>query len=428
MLVAADRPDGRRNGVKEQENEKMDFVQLTAECESELGEIFARIDRISYKNTEKVMRVFSNNRLSERHFNPSSGYGYNDDGRDLCDKLFANVFGYEHGFARHTLISGTHALNVALFGLLRPGDTLYSVTGKPYDTLDGVIGGSGEKDNGSLSDFGVLYRQCELVKTGTLDYEAIRNALLFDKSIKVVFVQRSKGYASRRSLPCDEINRLYEIVKQNSSAYLVVDNCYGEFCEESEPKADLIVGSLIKNPGGGIAETGGYIVGTERAVELAAYRLSVPGIGLEAGASLGQTKSMIKGLFYAPHTTAQALKTAAFAALLFKKLGYEVYPDAFEKRVDIIQTINLKDADTLLKFCHGIQAGSPVDSFVKPEGWAMPGYDSEVVMAAGAFTQGSSIELSADAPIREPFTVYIQGGLTYESGKYGILTAAEFMT
>ncbi len=401
--------------------------QLAQECEAELAEFFAEIDQTAYKNTEKVMRVFTENRLSERHFVPTSGYGYNDEGRDLCDRLFAQVFGCESGFARHNIISGTHAIAIALFGLLRPNDTLYSVTGKPYDTLDNVIGLSGVNGDGSLADFGVKYRQTELIDGNTLDYEQIKNTLASDKSIKVVFVQRSKGYLARRSLSASEIDKLYEIVKQNSSAYLVVDNCYGEFCEEREPKADILVGSLIKNPGGGIAETGGYIVGTQKAVKLVSYRLSVPGIGLEAGASLGQTKNMIKGLFYAPHTTAQALKTSVFAALLFDRLGYDVFPDAFERRVDIIQTINLKSADTLLKFCRGIQAGSPVDSFVEPVGWAMPGYNDEVVMAAGAFTQGSSIELSADAPIREPFTVYLQGGITYESGRYGILSAARHM-
>ncbi|HAN21937.1 MAG: hypothetical protein A2Y15_06890 [Clostridiales bacterium GWF2_36_10] len=400
---------------------------LATECEAKLIDIFAEIDRIAYKNTEKVLRIFAENKLSDRHFIPTSGYGYNDDGRDLCDKLFAQIFGCESGFARHNILSGTHALGIALFGLLRPNDTLYSVTGKPYDTLDKVIGLGGANGDGSLADFGINYRQVELIDGKTLDYEGIKNTLLSDKSIKVVFVQRSKGYMSRRSLPYEEINKLYDIVKQNSSAYLVVDNCYGEFCEENEPKSDLLVGSLIKNPGGGIAETGGYIVGNPRAVELASYRLSVPNLGTEVGASLGQTKNMIKGLFLAPHTTAQALKTAVFSAALFKELGFDISPEATEKRVDIIQTINLKNADTLLKFCHGIQAGSPVDSFVVPVGWAMPGYNDEVVMAAGAFTQGSSIELSADAPIREPFTVYMQGGLTYESGKYGILSAARHM-
>lgn len=404
-----------------------DLKKLALECEENLGEVFAETDKISYKNTEKVMRIFAENRLSERHFMPTSGYGYNDDGRDLCDKLFAQAFGFESGFARHNIISGTHALAIALFGILRPNDTLYSVTGTPYDTLLKVIGINEKTGNGSLADFGVLYKQTELKNHRLLDLNEIKNTLLADKSIKVVFVQRSKGYSTRKSLSCEDINILYNIVKQNSNAYLVVDNCYGEFCEAEEPKADLLVGSLIKNPGGGIAETGGYIVGSDAAVKLASYRMTVPDIGLEAGASLGQTKNMIKGLFYAPHTTAQAIKTAVFSALLFKNLGFEVSPDPFEKRVDIIQTLDLKDADTLLKFCRGIQAGSPVDSFASPVGWAMPGYSDEVVMAAGAFTQGSSIELSADAPIREPFTVYLQGGLTYESGKYGILSAAKHM-
>ena len=400
---------------------------LAAECERSLREHFDEIERTAYKNTEEVMRLFALNKLSERHFIPTTGYGYNDDGRDMCDRLFAQAFGCESGFARHNIISGTHALAIALFGLLRPGDTLYSVTGKPYDTLDGVIGIGGGNVDGSLADFGVGYAQTELIGGAALDYEGIKEKLLTDHSIRVVFAQRSRGYMARRSLKSGDIDKLYDLVRQNSSAFLVVDNCYGEFCEVNEPRADLLVGSLIKNPGGGIAETGGYIVGSPRAVELASYRLTVPGIGTEAGASLGHTKSMIKGLFYAPHTTAQALKTALFASCLFGRLGYEVSPKAEEKRFDIIQTVNLKNADTVLKFCRGIQAGSPVDSFVAPVGWAMPGYADEVVMAAGAFTQGSSIELSADAPLREPFIVFLQGGLTYESGKYGILSAARYM-
>ncbi|MBQ3229925.1 MAG: methionine gamma-lyase family protein [Clostridia bacterium] len=405
------------------------LLSLASECENELASVFAEIDSVAFKNTQKVMSVFRENRLSDRHFNSTCGYGYNDDGRDLCDKMFAEIFGCESGFARSQIISGTHALAIALYGLLRPNDTLLAVSGKPYDTLDSVIGigESAESGEGSLADLGVNYREIPLVNGKTLDLNAIRKTLSEDKSIKVAFVQRSKGYGDRRTLTVAEINALFELVREFDGVYLVVDNCYGEFCETEEPKGDLLVGSLIKNAGGGIAEIGGYIVGTKRAVDLAAARLTVPGIGLEAGASMGATKPMIKGLFFAPHITAQALKTAHFAAAVFEKQGFECEPPSKEKRSDIIQTLRLHNAENVLKFCRGIQKGSPVDSFVSPEGWDMPGYNAPVVMAAGAFTQGSSIELSADAPLREPYLVYLQGGMTYESGKLGILTALSEM-
>ncbi len=401
------------------------LLKLAEECERDLAPIFSEIDAVAFKNTQKVMSVFRENRLSDRHFNSTCGYGYNDDGRDLCDKMFAEAFGAESGFARSQIISGTHALAIALYGLLRPNDTMLAASGKPYDTLDNVIGinGSDKNGEGSLAEYGVKYREIPLVAGKTLNLDAIRDALISDKSIKVVFVQRSKGYGDRRTLTVAEINELFALVREFDGVYLVVDNCYGEFTEEEEPKGDLLVGSLIKNAGGGIAETGGYIVGTQRAVELASYRLTVPGIGLEAGASMGATKPMIKGLFFAPHITAQAIKTAHFAAAMFERQGFECYPPSNERRSDIIQTIRLHNAENVLKFCRGIQKGSPVDSFVTPEGWEMPGYNDSVVMAAGAFTQGSSIELSADAPLREPYLVYMQGGLTYESGKLGILTA-----
>lgn len=405
------------------------LLKLAAECERDLAPIFAEIDAVAFKNTEKVMSVFRENRLSDRHFNSTCGYGYNDDGRDLCDKMFAEAFGAEAGFARSQIISGTHALAIALYGLLRPGDTMLAASGKPYDTLDNVIG-IGESANngeGSLREYGVNYREVQLVNGKTLDLDSVRAVLNEDKTVKVVFVQRSKGYGDRRTLTVTEINELFGLVREFEGVYLVVDNCYGEFTETEEPKGDLLVGSLIKNAGGGIAETGGYIVGTQRAVELASYRLTVPGIGLEAGASMGTTKPMIKGLFFAPHITAQAIKTAHFAAAMFERQGFECNPSANERRSDIIQTIRLYNAENVLKFCRGIQKGSPVDSFVTPEGWEMPGYNDSVVMAAGAFTQGSSIELSADAPLREPYLVYMQGGLTYESGKLGILTALSEM-
>ena len=404
------------------------ILALAAECEKDCREQFEYIDSIAFKNTQKVMSVFAQNRLSDRHFAPTSGYGYNDDGRDLCDKLFADAFGAEAGFARHSIINGTHALSIGLYALLRPGDTLLSVAGKPYDTLDEVIGISGKSGDGSLADFNIGYKQIDLDENGYPRLDKIKEALLQDKSIKVVFVQRSKGYSARRTLTVSDINSICDTVRECSDAYVMVDNCYGAFTEESEPYADLLVGSLIKNAGGGMAESGGYLVGTAKAVELASYRYSTVGVGLECGASLGQTKSMIKGLFYAPHTVAQAVKTAVFAARIFEKLGFTVSPKYNEKRSDIIQTFTLGSEDALVKFCLGIQAGSPVDAHVAPVPWEMPGYNDRVIMAAGAFTQGSSIELSCDGPVRPPYIAYLQGGLTYESGKYGILKAAQTVT
>ena len=400
------------------------LLKRAAECETALADTFTHLEDVAFCNTEKVMKVFAKHHLSDRHFNSTVGYGYNDDGRDLCDKLFADAFGCEAGFARASIISGTHALTIALQGLLRPGDTMVAVTGQPYDTLSGVIGLTPCK--GSLAEFGVKYEQIEMVDETYIDLKAVRERL--EKGdVKMIYAQRSKGYSSRRTLTASELTELGTLVKQYPGVFFVVDNCYGEFVEKEEPRADLLVGSLIKNPGGGVAESGGYLVGSAEAVELASYRLTVPGIGLEAGATLGTNKQLIKGLFYAPHTVLQAMKTAHFAAAIFESYGYICKPGAFELRSDIIQTVECKTRELLLAFCAGIQAGSPVDSFVVPEGWAMPGYQDEVVMAAGAFVQGSSIELSADAPIRPPFLAYLQGGLTYESGKYGILTALEKM-
>ncbi len=401
------------------------IVALAKECDIELAPVFAKVDETARLTTEKVLTVFSELGLAERHFAPTNGYGYNDDGRDLCDKAFAMTFGCESGFVRHNIVSGTHALGIGLFGILRPGDTMLSVAGKPYDTLDGVIGINGAYEKGCLAEYGVKYKQIDLIDNIKLDINAIYTELKNDSSIKMVFVQRSKGYLCRSTLSSKEITKLYHAVKSISNAFVVVDNCYGEFCEESEPIADLLIGSLIKNPGGGIAETGGYLVGTKEAIELVEGRLTVPGIGCECGASMGQTRNMLKGLFFAPHTVAQALKTAAFASLLFEKLGYEVSPKPFEERHDIIQTVSLGNAELLCAFCKGLQHGSPVDSFVVPEAWDMPGYSDPVIMAAGAFTQGSSLELSADAPLREPYTVFVQGGLTFESGRYGIMLAAQ---
>lgn len=408
------------------------ITALAAEAERELKDRFDEIDRISFENTSKIMDAFREHRVSEAVFNPTSGYGYNDRGREILDEIWADVMGAEAAFVRHSIVNGTQALTIGLFGLLRPNDIMFSIAGKPYDTLDEVIGNTGEAGNGSLRDFGVEYRQADLKDDGSFDFEAIKKVLTEDgEKIKVVFIQRSKGYLNRKTLSVGDIGEVIAFVRSiKSDCYVVVDNCYGEFTETREPcavGADMIIGSLIKNPGGGMAESGGYIAGTKKAVELASYRLTSVGCGLEVGATLGQNKSLYKGLFYAPHTTAQAIKTAHLAAYMFGKrgLGFDVEPEWDEPRYDIIQSVITHSADGLCAICRGIQAGSPIDSYVVPEPWEMPGYTDKVIMAAGAFTQGSSIELSADGPLREPYTAYLQGGLTYESGKIGIMSAAE---
>jgi len=406
-----------------------ELLSLAAEAEAALGEQFARIGRIAFENTSKVMAAFREHRVSDAMFAPTTGYGYDDKGRDTLDAIWADVFGTEAAIVRHNIVNGTHALSIGLFGLLRPGDVMLSVTGKPYDTLAEVIGMDGKTGDGSLADFGVDYRQTEMTADGTIDYAALDAAMAeYGQRVKMVFVQRSKGYLNRRTLTADEISALYDYVHEKySGVFVVVDNCYGEFTEVREPRADLLIGSLIKNPGGGMAQTGGYLAGSARAVELASYRLTTVGVGAEVGATIGQTRDMYKGLFYAPHTTAEAIKTACFAAYIFEKLGYRVEPRWDVPRSDIIQTVITGSAEGLCALCRGIQAGSPVDSFVTPEPWAMPGYADQVIMAAGTFVQGASIELSADGPLREPYTAYFQGGLTFESGKIGILSAAAAM-
>ena len=405
---------------------------LAREAESKLASHFEKIDEISFANTTRVMDAFREHRVSEAMFNPTSGYGYDDKGRDTLDEIWAEVMGAEAAFVRHNIVSGTHALTIALFGLLRPGDIMLSIAGKPYDTLEEVIGITGTPGDGSLCDFGVTYSQIDLLEDGTFDLPKIEAALHEGgERIKVVFIQRSKGYLNRKTLSVDEIGEAVAFVKSIApNCYVVVDNCYGEFVEEKEPTAvgaDMIVGSLIKNPGGGMAETGGYIAGTKRAVELASYRLTSVGVGCETGATFGFNKSLYKGLFYAPHTVAQAIKTAHLAAYMFEALGYDVEPKFDETRHDIIQSVITHSPEALCALCRGIQKGSPVDAYVTPEPWDMPGYGDPVIMAAGAFTQGSSIELSADGPLREPYTAFLQGGLTYESGKIGIMCAAEEM-
>lgn len=407
------------------------IIKLTAEAERELRPQFDEFDRIAYVNTARVLEAFSAHRVSEAMFAPSTGYGYGDIGRDALDAIYADVFGAEAAFVRHNIVNGTQAIAIGLFGLLRPGDVMLSVTGKPYDTLNEVIGANIKNGDGSLADFGIKYDDVNLLPGGGIDYAGIEKKIAeYGDSIKVIFIQRSKGYMNRPTLAASEIGEIIKFVKARCRAYVAVDNCYGEFCDEAEPTtygADLIMGSLIKNPGGGMAECGGYIAGTKRAVELASYRQTTVGIGTECGATIGQNRNMFKGFFYAPHTVAQAKKTAALAAYIFDKLGYPVEPAWSDERHDIIQTVRLGTPERLCAFCRGIQSGSPVDAYVTPEPWDMPGYADKVIMAAGTFVSGASIELSADGPLRPPYTAFFQGGLTYESGKYAIMTAADMI-
>ncbi len=402
---------------------------LCEAAEEALSEQFAHIEKVSRICTERIMDIFREERVNESMFAATTGYGYGDRGRDAIDVIAARVFGAEAGFMRPSILSGTHAISIGLYGLLRPGDIMLSVTGAPYDTLRGVIGIGDSHGQGSLDEFGVEYRQIEFNEKGYIDLPSLDAAITkYGDRLKMVFMQRSKGYLDRRTLTVSEIAEVAKIVHAKCGAFVVLDNCYGEFTEVAEPAShgvDLMIGSLIKNPGGGMADIGGYLVGSPKAVELAGYRLSCPGVGLEVGASLGQNRNLLRGLFYAPHTTAQALKTAHLAAYIFDSLGYEVSPGPFEARSDIIQTVKLGSAEALVDFCRGIQSASPVDAYVSPEAWDMPGYDDPVVMAAGAFVGGSSIELSADGPIRPPYIAFMQGGLTYESARLGIMAAAD---
>lgn len=391
-------------------------------------EQFAQIDSIAEYNGQKVLSAFIKNRVSETAMKGSTGYGYGDVGRDVLDKVYAQVFNTEDALVRHNFVSGTHALSVALWGVLRPGDTLLCVTGKPYDTLEEVIGIAGEKGSGSLVDFGIKYDQVDMLESGKADIDSISKKA---KNAKLAYIQRSRGYSLRPSITVEEIGEIVKVCKQaNPEIIVMVDNCYGEFVERKEPTevgADLIVGSLIKNPGGAIASTGGYIAGKRRLVELCSYKLTCVGMGKEVGCTLNQNREMLMGFFFAPTVVASAVKTSVFACNLFELLGYECLPKREEKRSDIIAAIKLKNEESLVAFCQGIQKGSPVDSFVTPEPWDMPGYTSKVIMAAGAFTMGASIELSADAPLREPYAVWLQGGVTYPSGKMGIMLAAQEM-
>lgn len=386
-----------------------------------------KVDDITEYNQTKVLAAFINNRVSETHFNESTGYGYGDRGREVLESTFAEALGAQSALVRHTLVCGTHTLTVALFGLLRPGNVMLSVTGSPYDTILPTIGISGTPGNGSLRDFGIGYKQTELDENGEPDLDAIKKALS-DPKIKLVYIQRSRGYSLRPSLSVHKIGQIVDIVRESSDAIVMVDNCYGEFVESREPLdvgANLIAGSLIKNPGGGLAKNGGYIAGDSQLVELCSYRMTTPGLGAEVGSTIGTSRSLFMGLFNAPHVTGEALKSAIYAAAMFELMGYETTPTSAEHRHDIIQAIRLGNEKNLTAFCLGIQRGSPVDSFVTPEAWDMPGYDNKVIMAAGAFIMGSSIELSADAPIREPYAAWMQGGLNFNSAKIGITLAAQ---
>lgn len=406
----------------------MDLHLLAATVEADCREAFARIDAVAAKNTEKVLDAFREERVALADFTATTGYGYDDVGRDKLDRIYARTFGAEAALVRLHFFNGTHTIATALYGILRPGDTLLSAVDAPYDTLADVI--SGRDGEGSLAEWGVSYAEQAFLP----DFEEYISAL--SKTVsellpKAVIIQRSRGYSQRRTLTVAEIGRICNTIKAVSpETVTIVDNCYGEFCEESEPcacGADLMCGSLIKNPGGGMAPAGGYIAGKEKYVRLCAARLSVPGIGAEVGANPAGYRDLYQGFFMAPHITAQAVKTAVFAARLLELMGFDSAPAYDTPRSDIIQTITFGAPEPLIAFCRGIQEGSPVDSFAAPEPWAMPGYADPVIMAAGAFVQGASIELSADGPIRAPYTVYMQGGLTYEAGKIGILSAAKYI-
>ena len=401
--------------------------QLSNEVMEEIKDKFEEIKEIREYNQYKVLKAMQNAHLSDNHFNWTTGYGYNDIGREKIEEIFAEVFGAEDAIVRPIIVNGTHALSLCIQGLVRPGDEILSITDKPYDTLQGVIGIREEK--GSLKEFGVTYDDVPFLEDGNIDLETVKKKI--NDRTKLVMIQRSKGYSWRKSLSIDDIKEAIDVVKSvNKDLIVMVDNCYGEFLDIKEPTevgADIMAGSLIKNPGGGLALTGGYIAGRKDLVEMISYRLTTPGIGKECGLTFGTTRNVLQGFFMAPYVTSQAVMGAIYCARMFEKLGYEVLPKYDDLRSDIIQVVRLKNANEVIAFCQGVQAAAPVDSYVKPEPWAMPGYEDEVIMAAGAFVQGSSIELSADAPIRPPYNVYFQGGLTFDHSKMGTLKAIEYI-
>lgn len=404
------------------------LVKLAEKAEENCSESFRTFEKTAEFNSAKVLNAFAENRISESCFYGSTGYGYGDIGREALDKVYADVFGTEDALVRYNFVSGTHALSTALFGVLRKDDLLVSVTGKPYDTLEEVIGISGEAGNGSLMDYGIKYAQVDLNPDGSPDYDKITETV---KNAKVAYIQRSRGYSLRPAYTLADIEKMVQAVKKgNPDAIIMVDNCYGEFVEDYEPThvgADIIIGSLIKNAGGGIARTGGYIAGRADLIEKCSYRLTCVGMGKEVGCTLDMNREMFLGFFLAPDVVCNAKKTSAFASELFTMLGFECSPRKDDTRGDIITAIKLGNEKLLTAFCRGIQKGAPIDSFVTPEPWDMPGYSDKVIMAAGAFTMGASIELSADAPLREPFAVWMQGGITYTSGKLGVMLAVQEM-
>ena len=404
-----------------------EIFNLSNEVMEDIKSRFEEIKQIREYNQYKVLKAMQESNLSDNHFNWTTGYGYNDIGREKIEEIYSKVFNTEDAIVRPIIVNGTHALTLCIQGLVRPGDEILSVTGKPYDTLEGVIGIREEK--GSLKEFGVTYNQVDFLENGEVDLQGIKEKI--NDKTKLVMIQRSKGYSWRKSLTIEDIKEVIQTVKSVKPEVIVmVDNCYGEFIETKEPTdvgADIMAGSLIKNPGGGLALTGGYIVGKKELVELISYRLTSPGIGKECGLTFGTSRTVLQGFFMAPYIVSQALMGAIFCARMFEKLGYDVLPKYDDLRSDIIQCVRLNSADEVIAFCQGVQAAAPVDSFVKPEPWAMPGYDSEVIMAAGAFIQGSSIELSADAPIKPPYNVYFQGGLTFDHSKMGTLKAYQYM-
>lgn len=408
---------------------KIDEKVQTA-AKKALGKIrpqFDITDEITEYNQQKVLSAFINNHVSESMFAESTGYGYGDRGREVIDRVFADIVGAEDALVRHNFTCGTHTLAIALYGMLRPGDIMLCVTGTPYDTIHSVIGIDGKGD-GSLADYGIIYKQVDL-KDGKPDLEAIKAAVTKEK-IKLVYIQRSRGYSLRPSLSCEEIGEIAKVVKANSDADIMVDNCYGEFTQKIEPTqvgADIIAGSLIKNAGGGLARTGGYVAGRADLVEKISYRLTTPGLGREVGATLGMSRELFMGIFFAPHTVGEAIKAAYFTAGLFEQFGFETTPKSTDPRFDIVQSVLLRNEENLIAFCQGMQSGAPIDAFVTPEPWDMPGYDNKVIMAAGAFIGGASIELSADAPLREPYAAWMQGGLNFHSAKTGIMLAAQKM-
>ncbi len=405
------------------------LTELDKRVMGKVENIFKSIDMTTEYNQQKVLAAFIKNRVSETDLGISTGYGYGDSGRETLEKIMAECMGAEDSLIRHSFASGTHTLAVALFGLLRPNDSVLVVTGRPYDTITGVFGIDNVPD-GSLADFGIKYNEVALKPDGTVDIEAMKRELAARK-YKVVYIQRSRGYSLRPSLLIADIEKICKAIREvDNDTYIMVDNCYGEFVEDREPcevGADLVAGSLIKNPGGAIAPTGGYIAGRADLVEKCSYRMTCAGVGREVGATLGHNRELFMGLFSAPHVVGEALKTAVYAAAVFEELGYEATPKFDEPRGDIIESVTLGNKEALIAFCQGMQSGAPVDSYVVPEPWDMPGYDDPVIMAAGAFTLGASIELSADAPLREPYAVWMQGAINFHSGKMGVLLALQSM-